>query len=49
MDDELNNKDKVTDEYAKVSTILVCHILEMTYYADVAGMKPKNRIEHVFI
>ncbi|RIA94532.1 hypothetical protein C1645_873391 [Glomus cerebriforme] len=40
-DDELNNKDNVTDEYAKVSTILVCHFLEMTYYADVAGKVPR--------
>ncbi|CAI2166467.1 8487_t:CDS:10 [Funneliformis geosporum] len=40
----MNNKDIVSDEYAKVSTILTCPLLEMTYYADVVGKVPRNPI-----
>ncbi|CAG8833042.1 436_t:CDS:2, partial [Racocetra persica] len=29
------------DEYAKVSTVLDCLLMEMTYYADVAGRVPQ--------
>ncbi|CAB4400532.1 unnamed protein product [Rhizophagus irregularis] len=39
-----DSKGKATNEYAKVSTILVCHLLEMTYYADVAGKVPRTPI-----
>ncbi|CAG8439893.1 14436_t:CDS:10 [Funneliformis mosseae] len=35
---------KVSDEYAKVSTILTCDFLEMIYYADVVGKVPRNPI-----
>ena len=38
--EDKDSKDKDIDECARASTILVCPLLNMIYYADVAGMKP---------
>ncbi|KAF0369743.1 fermentation associated protein [Gigaspora margarita] len=42
--EETDNKCILTDEYAKVSTVLDCLLMEMTYYADVPGRVPQTPI-----
>ncbi|CAG8658740.1 14597_t:CDS:2, partial [Acaulospora colombiana] len=42
--DKEEGKAGVINEYAKVTTILSCPLLNMNYYADVAGKVPKESI-----